>query len=157
MDGEILHERRVPPSEMLGILGGDTREGWMDGSVHGLTFPCFFPFFLSFIRIRWARKPGAPWNILPLRLAMRDEGTAPNRRYTRGVGYDTNGAERLCHDLYSVIRTGGDRWSGRVGGKLSWWLCWTRFHVYTRIMSNKANSFEGDAFGSLMFMNVQCL
>jgi hypothetical protein len=46
MDGEILHERRVPPSGMLGILAGDTLEGWMDGSVHGLPFPCFFPFFL---------------------------------------------------------------------------------------------------------------
>lgn len=51
MDGEILHNKRVPSSEMLGIWGGDTLEGWMDGSVHGfrfLAFPCF-SFLLPFI------------------------------------------------------------------------------------------------------------
>lgn len=50
MDREILHRRRVPPSEMFGILEGTHwKVGWIIGQWR--PFPCFFSFFLSFIRI----------------------------------------------------------------------------------------------------------
>lgn len=109
MDREILHRRRVPSSEMFGILGGHTLEGGMDNrSIASVSL--LFPFSCLSFASGWARQPGAPRNNLAPLLGYEGRRHRAESTVYEGCRIRYKRAERLCHDLHSVIRKGG--WVG---------------------------------------------